>query len=206
LERKSVIISSALAEEATQEGQPATHAETLGHGGAHESAFPPFEASNFAPQLVWLALIFGLLYLLMSRLALPRVASILSNRRTTIDADLDASRELQAKARSAAERNDATLQAKKEEAQAIGREAHEKIAAEVGVARVAAEHKFAAALAEAEARIGAEKAQALSHVENIASDAAAAILAKLTGAPVDPAVVATAYRNVTGQRETEHAY
>lgn len=201
-----MIISSAQAEEAPQEGQPPAQAGTLEHGGAHESAFPPFETSNFAPQLVWLALIFGLLYLLMSRLALPRVASILSNRRTTIDADLDASRELQAKAQSAAQRNDATLQAKKVEAQAIGREAHEKIAAEVSSARAAAEQKFAAALAEAEARISAEKAQALTHVESIAGDAAAAILAKLTGGSVDPAVIATAYKNVTGQRETEHAY
>jgi F-type H+-transporting ATPase subunit b len=203
----SVIISSAWAEEAQPEGQPEAQAGTLEHGGAKESAFPPFETSTFAPQLVWLALIFGLLYLLMSRLALPQVASILSKRRTTIDSDLDASRELQAKAQSAAQRNDATLQAKKEEAQAIGREAHEKIAVEIGAARAEAERRFAAALAEAETRIGAEKAQALTHVESIATDAAAAILAKLTGAPGDPAAIAAAYRNVTtGQRETEHAY
>jgi F-type H+-transporting ATPase subunit b len=202
-----VIISSALAEEAPQEGQPAAQAGTLEHGSAHESAFPPFETSSFAPQLVWLALIFGLLYLLMSRLALPRVASILSNRRTTIDSDLEASRDLQAKAHSAAQSNEATLRAKKEEAQAIGREAHEKIAAEIGAARAVAEQRFAAALTEAERRIGAEKAQALTHVESIAGDAAAAIIARLTGgSSVDPSAIATAYKTVAGQREAEHAY
>jgi len=192
-----VIISSAFAQEAPQEGEAATHAGTVEHGGAHESAFPPFESSNFAPQLVWLALIFGLLYLLMSTVALPRVRKILVNRRTTIDSDLEASRELQAKATSAAQRNEATLAAKKEEAQAIGREAHEKIAAEISAARASAEQKFAAALAGAEGRIAAEKSQALAHVESIATEAAAEIVAKLTGASVDPATVASAYANVT---------
>lgn len=190
-----MIITPALAEETPQPSE----AGSLEHGDAHQSAFPPFEAENFAPQLVWLALIFGVLYLLMSRLALPRVANILATRRTTIDADLEASRDLQAKAQSAARRNDETLRAKKEEAQQIGREAHEKIAAEIAAARHAAEQKFAAALAEAEARIAAEKSQALAHVEAIASDAAAAIVAKLTGATVDPSAVADAYRRVSVQ-------
>ncbi|HYA79974.1 MAG TPA: ATPase [Methylocystis sp.] len=191
------MISSAFAQEAPQEGEAATHTGTVERGGAHESAFPPFDSSNFAPQLVWLALIFGLLYILMSTIALPRVKKILVNRRTTIDSDLEASRELQAKAHSAAQRNEATLQAKKEEAQGIGREAHEKIAAEIGAARASAEQRFATALAEAEARIAGEKKQALTHVESIATGAAASIVEKLTGVGVDPATVASAYANVT---------
>ena len=192
------MISSALAQEAPQETHPAeggSHAGaagTLEHGGAHESAFPPFESSNFAPQLVWLVLVFGVLYLLMSRLALPRVASILSNRETTIGADLDAARESQAKAQAAAQHNDATLRAKKDEAQAIGREAQAKIAAEVAALRAGAEQKFAQELAASEARIAAEKAERLTHVESIAREAAAAIVAKLTGVEVDGATLAAA--------------
>ena len=169
---------------------------SLEHGGAHESAFPPFETSNFAPQLVWLALIFGLLYLLMSRLALPRVATILSTRETTIAADLDAARELQTKAQAADAQNSTTLKAKKDEAQSIGREAQQRIAAELGALRAASEKKFAEEIAAAEARIAAEKAQALTHVESIATEAAASIIAKLTGTRVDGSILSAAYRNV----------
>ena len=45
------------------------------------SAFPPFESATFLSQIFWLVIIFGLLYVLMSRVALPRVGAILDNRR-----------------------------------------------------------------------------------------------------------------------------
>jgi F-type H+-transporting ATPase subunit b len=95
----AIISSAYAAQEASQEtnsaeggAESAGAAGSLAHGGVQKGAFPPFDTSNFAPQLVWLVLIFGVLYLLMSRLALPRVATILSTRETTIGADLDAAR------------------------------------------------------------------------------------------------------------------
>ncbi len=192
------MISSAYAQEALQEthsAEEAGAAGSLAHGGAHESAFPPFDASTFAPQLVWLALVFGLLYVLMSRFALPRVASILRTREAAIGADLDAAREMQAKAQTADAHNSATLQAKKAEAQTIGREAQAKIAAEVGALRAAAEQKFTSEIAAAEARIAAQKAEAMKEVESIATAAAADIVAKLTGVTVDAGTIAAALRN-----------
>jgi len=199
----AIISSAYAAQEASQEINPAEGgaenagaAGSLAHGGVQKGAFPPFDTSNFAPQLVWLVLIFGVLYLLMSRLALPRVATILSTRETTIGADLDAARESQAKAQAADAQNNATLRTKKEEAQTIGREAQQKIAAEVG-ALPSAEKKFAEEIAAAEARIAAEKARAMTSVEGIATEAAAAIVAKLTGAQVDGAKLSAAYRDAT---------
>ena len=54
----------------------------------HGSGFPPFNAHTFASQLLWLVLIFLALYLLMSRIALPRIGSILEARRQRIQDDL----------------------------------------------------------------------------------------------------------------------
>jgi F-type H+-transporting ATPase subunit b len=204
----AIISSAVAAEDATHEIDAAVSGEehagaagTLAHGGAHEGgAFPPFETSNFAPQLVWLAVIFGLLYVLMSRLALPRVAGILANRENTIGSNLDTARDLQAKAHAADAENNATLQTKKAEAQAIGRNGQEKIAAEIGALRTSAEKKFAEELAAAEARIAGEKAEALTHVESLAKEAAANIVAKLTGAQVDKQTIAAAYRNLPNGR------
>lgn len=50
--------------------------------------FPPFDTTNFASLLIWLVLTFGALYLLMSRIALPRVAGILETRHNKINADV----------------------------------------------------------------------------------------------------------------------
>ncbi len=192
--------SDALAQEAPQESAAETHEGTLAHGGAHEGgSFPPFEQTNWAPQFVWLVLIFGALYLLMSRLALPRVANILTTRETTINADLDAARSTQAKAQIAAKHNDATLAAKKDEAQAIGREAQAKAAAEGAAHRAAAEQKLAQAISAAEHRIAAEKAEKMKHVESVAKEAAAAIIAKLTGAEADAASIDAAARSLSAR-------
>ena len=116
---KMTIISPAFAAESEQE----TH-ETVGATGGeahHEGGFPPFQQENFAPQIVWLIGIFGILYLLMSRVALPRVGGILENRETKIASDLEASREMQAKAQAAARANEENIRLRREEAQAIGR-------------------------------------------------------------------------------------
>ena len=191
---KMTIISPAFAAESEQE----TH-ETVGATGGeahHEGGFPPFQQENFAPQIVWLIGIFGILYLLMSRVALPRVGGILENRETKIASDLEASREMQAKAQAAARANEENIRLRREEAQAIGRDAQQKIANEAATQRTRAETEAAEKIRAAEARISAAKTQALGNVEQIAIDAAASIIEKLSGASVDKDRLVAEYRNV----------
>ncbi len=191
---KMTIISPAFAAESEQE----TH-ETVGAAGGeahHEGGFPPFQQENFAPQIVWLIGIFGILYLLMSRVALPRVGGILENRETKIASDLEASREMQAKAQAAARANEENIRLRREEAQAIGRDAQQKIANDAAAQRTRAETEAAEKIRAAEARISAAKTQALGNVEQIAIDAAASIIEKLSGASVDKDRLVAEYRNV----------
>ncbi len=189
------IISSAHAAEAEQE---TTHESVGAPGGEahHEGGFPPFQTENFAPQLAWLIVIFGGLYLMMSRIALPRVGGIIENREAKIAADLDASREMQAKAQAAAAANEANLRQRREEAQAIGREASQKIADETAAQRARAESEAAEKIRAAEARIADAKKAALSNVEGVAVDAAAAIIEKLTGASADRSRLTAEYQSV----------
>ena len=62
--------------------------------GEHGGGFPPFQKDTFASQLLWFALVFVTLYLLMSRFALPRVGAILEHRRQRIEGDLAAAQRL----------------------------------------------------------------------------------------------------------------
>src|SRR6188768_3181036 len=64
--------------------------------------FPPFDASTFASQLLWFAITFGVLYYLMAKVALPRLAGIIDGRRDRIAADLDAAERLKGESQEAA--------------------------------------------------------------------------------------------------------
>src|ERR1700757_3730654 len=66
--------------------EPTAHSETP----AGPPAFPPFEAEHFPSQLVWLAISFALLYVLMSKIALPRIGGIMAARSKVISDDLAA--------------------------------------------------------------------------------------------------------------------
>ena len=124
---------------------------TQAPGGAaeHGSSFPPFDTEHFSSQLIWLALIFGALYLLMSRVALPRVAGILKDRGDKISGDLGAAKAAQAKAEASGVELEKTLAEAKAKAQGMGQEAHARLAAETETKRKALEGELNAKLAAA---------------------------------------------------------
>jgi F-type H+-transporting ATPase subunit b len=165
------------------------------HGAGTEhapGAFPPFESANFAPLIIWLALSFGLLYLLMSKIALPRVEGILHARAGKIRDDLKEAHLFRAKSQEAAEANDKKIADAKAAAQAVAQETQTKLNAESEAKRHALEADLNGKLVAAEAQIAQKKAEAMSHVGDIAKEAAAAIVEHITGKPADAKTVAAA--------------
>ena len=159
-----------------------THATTEAHGGEHESGvFPPFDPATFPSQLLWLAITFGALYLLMSKIALPRIGSILENRKGIIDADLAAADASRQKTDAAIAAYEAALAAAKSKAQGIANESREAIQADLAAKRSAVEADLTAKVAAAEARISATKAEALTHVDEIATETAQTVVSQLVG-------------------------
>lgn len=175
----------------------AHHAGTEVPGGAeHGAAFPPFNSTHFASQLIWLVLVFGALYLMMSKIALPRVAGILEARGGKIESDLTAARKAQADAEAAQAEHDKTLAEAKAKAQAMGQEAHHALAAETDAKRKTLEEELNVKLAAADAQIAETKAKAMGNVETVAKDAAAAIVEHITGKPADPQKIADALASI----------
>jgi F-type H+-transporting ATPase subunit b len=160
-----------------------THASTEAHGGAeaHGAAFPPFDPSGFAGQLLWLAITFGALYLLMSRVALPQIGSIIETRRSRIEGDLAEAERLRKETEKAAAAYEAALAEARKNAQAIAEETRASIKADIDNRRADVEAGLTRRISEAEARIAATKTAALANVDEIAADTAQAVVARVTG-------------------------
>jgi F-type H+-transporting ATPase subunit b len=148
---------------------------------AHGRAFPPFQKETFASQLVSLLIAFVALYLIVSRIALPRVGSLLDERQNAIEGDLAEAQKLKDESDSALKAYESELAAARARAQAIGTETREKLNATSGAERKILEGQLSVKLAEAEKTIGSTREAAMRNVRGIAAEAAAAIVQRLTG-------------------------
>ena len=173
----------------TPKGQTGAHTEAEGgHGGG----FPPFESSTYASQLVSLVIAFVALYLIVSRIALPRVGSVIDARQNAIEGDLTEAQKLKDASAAALKAYETELASARSRAQAIGNETREKLNAASEAERKKLEDQLSVKLADAEKTIAATRETAMSNVRGIAADAASAIVQRLTGMLPDGSAVNSA--------------
>jgi F-type H+-transporting ATPase subunit b len=157
-----------------------TSAHTEADGG-HKAPFPPFQKDTFASQLVSLLVAFVALYLIVSRIALPRVGSLLDERANKIEGDLAAAQKLRDESDGALKAYESELAAARSRAQAISAETRDKLNAASEAERKTLEERLSVKLADAEKTIASTREAAMSNVRGIAAEAAAAIVQRLTG-------------------------
>ena len=166
-----------MAEKAAQKNAITEHVPAAEHGGG----FPPFQKDTFASQLLWIALTFLALYLLMSRVALPRIGSIIEDRKQRIASDFAEAERLKAESDAASVAYEKSLADARGRAQALANEAREREAKAAESARKVLDAKLNTQIGEAEKTIATRRSAAMTNVKGIAVDAAAAIVERLTG-------------------------
>jgi len=104
---------------AESHGGAGTTAHTEADGGEHDGGFPPFDSSTFPSQLVSLVIAFVALYVIVSRVALPRVGGVIDARQNAIDGDLAAAQKLKDESEAALRAYESDLASARTKAQAI---------------------------------------------------------------------------------------
>jgi F-type H+-transporting ATPase subunit b len=160
----------------------------------HGGGFPPFQKDTFGSQLLWLAIFFVALYVIASKLALPRVGGIIADRRKRISSDLDEAARMKDAADAAIASYEKALADARTRAQAIAAQTRDKVNAEAEARRKTVEASLHAKLTTAEQTIAATRTVAMAHVQGIAQEVAIAIVARLTGQSPSPAATAAAVK------------
>ncbi|MDC7683794.1 hypothetical protein PQU92_10935 [Asticcacaulis sp. BYS171W] len=168
-----------------------THTTTA-HAEEHASGgLPQFQTEHWAGQMVWLVIIFLVLFVLIAKVFAPRLRKVIDTRGATIAEDLANARAIRDEAEAQAKDAAAETAAAHVAARKLAADAKAKAAAEQAAAQAKEDARLNAVLAESEASIRAKRDEALSHVTEIATDTASALIEKLTGkAPTKTALTA----------------
>ncbi len=162
---------------------------------------PQFDPSSFASQIFWLVVVFGALYLLMSRIALPRITEVLDLRSERIADDLDKAESLKRETEQVIAAYEGALEKARGEASAIMAKVAQNLAEQSTAREQAFNSELADRIAAAESRIARARDQAAAQVRDIAGELATEVTAKLAGAaPAEAAVEASVDRAMTGDR------
>lgn len=162
------------------------------------AGFPPFKTETFPSQIFWLVITFAFLFVVLWRVAGPRIQGVLATRRRQIDGDLAKAQKHRADAEGASAAYQSALASARSRAQALAEENRKRIGGEIDRAKADADAAAQADVAKAEARIASSRGEARAHVAKAAQDAAIAIVARLTGDTVASDEAASAVRAVTG--------
>lgn len=158
-------------------------------GGA---SLPQLDTSTFSSQIFWLAVSFAVLFILMWKVALPRVTDVVDSREQKIRADLERAEQLRDEIAKTEEEIAKVLSEARAEAQDIMRKAQDKVAEDHAKKQQKIEADLDQKIAEAEERIAKERSEALASMKQVAEDVAAASVEKLTGSKPDAKAVAAA--------------
>ena len=122
---------------------------------------PQLDFSTFGNQIFWLVVTLVVIYLILSRVALPRIAGVLAERSGTISNDLAAAEELKAKAVAAEEAYNKALADARAEAAKIVATTKADMKAELDAAIAKADAEISQKTAESEKVISEIRATAL---------------------------------------------
>lgn len=151
------------------------------HGATEAVAMPQLDFATFPNQIFWLLVTLVVIYFVLSKIALPRISSVLAERSGTIMNDISAAEELKLKAKDAENAYNKALAEAKAEAQRISGEANAAIQADLDVALAKADAEIAAKAAESEAAIADIRDNATDSVKIVAKDTAKELIAAFGG-------------------------
>jgi len=161
---------------------------------------PQLDPSTYTSQVFWLVITFVILYVVMSRVALPRVREVLETRATRLQGDLDEAQRLRTESEKAIAAYEAALAQARAKAQANVGETRLRATKAAADTKAKQDAELAQTAKAAEAGINAAKQKALANMADVAAETARDIVQRLTGVAVTPEAAKAAVSSQSGGR------
>lgn len=167
-------------------------------GEAKKGGLPQLDLTTFPSQIFWLVVSVVVLFYLMSKIALPRIASVLEERADAIANDLDQAEEFKRKAQAAEDAYEQALSDARAKAGEIAAQKRAEIQEQVDAAMAKADAEISARAAEGEKRIAEIQANASEAVSAVAQETAVAVVEAILPDAADAGALQAAVQNRMG--------
>lgn len=164
-----------------------------------KGGLPQLNPDVMAPQLIWLAITFLVLYYVLSKITLPKISSVLDERKNRIERDIAEGERLNNETQNAIAEYEQKLADARAKAGTMARETRDAVSADLEAKRTAAEAEDQARMAAAEKRISDMKAEAMAQVTTISTETAQELIKSLVGTDVSADEVQRAMQPAAGE-------
>jgi F-type H+-transporting ATPase subunit b len=159
---------------------------------AKSSGLPQFDFNTWPSQVLWLLIVFALLYFVLDRFLLPRLATVIEDRGDRIADNLDAAARMRNEAELAEAQYDKALADARAKAAGIAAEARASADKLIAAETAKAEEDATARLAGAEERIRKMTEDAMASANDVAGEATKIMLDRLAGLKPTAATISKA--------------
>jgi F-type H+-transporting ATPase subunit b len=152
---------------------------------AESGGMPQLNPEFWISQIFWLTLTFGILYVVLSKLILPKISANLELRKSQIQENIEAAEKQRESSESKLKEYDEMIFKSKQEAQNIFKEAREKVLKDINLKKETLDKQIDEEIKKAEKEIGLLKKNAPEKINKIAIETSSELIKKFIGAEVN---------------------
>ena len=152
---------------------------------AESGGMPQLNPEFWISQIFWLSLTFGILYLVLSKLILPKISANLELRKSQIQENIEAAEKQRETSESKLKEYDKIIFKSKQEAKNIFKDAREKVLKDIDLKKEALDKQIDEEIKKAENEIDLLRRNAPKKINKIAIETSSELIKKLLGAEVN---------------------
>jgi F-type H+-transporting ATPase subunit b len=153
--------------------------------GAESGGMPQLNPEFWVSQIFWLTLTFGILYIVLSKLILPKISANLELRKSQIQENIEATEKQRESSDAKLKEYDKIILKSKLEAKNIFRDAREKVIKDINSKKETLDKQINEEIKKAEQEIGVLRKNAPEKISKIAIETSTQLVKKLIGAEIN---------------------
>ena len=153
--------------------------------GAESGGMPQLNPEFWVSQIFWLTLTFGILYIILSKLILPKISANLELRKSQIQENIEAAEKQRESCESKLKEYDQIILKTKLEAKNIFKNARDKTLKDINSKKEVLDNQIDVEIKKAEQEIELLRKGALEKINKIAIETSSEIIQKLIGADIN---------------------